>query len=115
MSGGFNVYPAEVEAVLRLHPAVGQVAVVGVPDRRMGEVGLALVVPADGRTPARRRCLDRRELLDWARERMANYKVPRAGAGGRRPAGQRQRQGAQARAAGAVRTGGMRPTADHRA
>ena len=48
VSGGFNVYPAEVEAVLRLHPAVGQVAVIGVPDRRMGEVGLALVVPAAG-------------------------------------------------------------------
>ena len=46
VSGGFNVYPAEVEAVLRLHPAVGQVAVVGVPDRRLGEVGLAVVVPA---------------------------------------------------------------------
>ena len=47
VSGGFNVYPAEIEAVLRRHPAVGQVAVIGVPDRRMGEVGLALVVPAD--------------------------------------------------------------------
>ena len=55
VSGGFNVYPAEVEAVLRQHPAVGQVAVVGVPDRRMGEVGLALVVPAgDRRTRCRR-------------------------------------------------------------
>ena len=83
VSGGFNVYPAEVEAVLRLHPAVGQVAVVGVPDRRLGEVGLALVVPADGVAP------DGfapdtpdvpdlgRELLEWTRERMANYKVPR--------------------------------------
>ena len=48
VSGGFNVYPAEVEAVLRLHPAVAQVAVVGVPDRRLGEVGLAVVVPAEG-------------------------------------------------------------------
>ena len=48
VSGGFNVYPAEVEAVLRRHPAVGQVAVVGVPDHRMGEVGLAVVVPAAG-------------------------------------------------------------------
>ncbi len=46
VSGGFNVYPAEVEAVLRQHPSVGQVAVIGVPDRRMGEVGLALVVPS---------------------------------------------------------------------
>ena len=39
VSGGFNVYPAEIEAVLRLHPGVAQVAVIGVPDRRMGEVG----------------------------------------------------------------------------
>ena len=53
VSGGFNVYPAEVEAVLRGHPAVGQVAVIGVPDRRMGEVGLALVVPATGRGAGR--------------------------------------------------------------
>ena len=72
VSGGFNVYPAEVEAVLRLHPAVGQVAVVGVPDRRLGEVGLALVVPAAaggaGAVEA--------ELTGWARERLANYKVP---------------------------------------
>ena len=75
VSGGFNVYPAEVEAVLRRHPGVGQVAVVGVPDRRMGEVGLALVVPA-GRRPTRR--TSRPSCSDWAREQMANYKVPRA-------------------------------------
>jgi HIP---CoA ligase len=69
--GGFNVYPAEVEAVLRLHPSVEQVAVVGIPDRRMGEVGLALVVAAgdapDGLED---------ELVVWARQRVANYKVP---------------------------------------
>jgi acyl-CoA synthetase (AMP-forming)/AMP-acid ligase II len=73
VSGGFNVYPAEVEAVLRLHPAVGQVAVVGLPDRRMGEVGLALVVPAAGIGPG----TVEDELGRWARERLANYKVPR--------------------------------------
>ena len=55
VSGGFNVYPAEVEAVLRLHPAVAQVAVVGVPDRRLGEVGLAVVVPAADADPRRPR------------------------------------------------------------
>ena len=44
--GGFNAYPAEIEAILRGHEAVGQVAVVGVPDERMGEVGCAYVVPA---------------------------------------------------------------------
>ncbi len=74
VSGGFNVYPAEVEAVLRLHPAVGQVAVVGVPDRRMGEVGLALVVPAAGGPGAAE--VAGSELVDWTKERLANYKVP---------------------------------------
>ena len=44
--GGFNAYPAEIEAILRGHAGVGQVAVVGVPDDRMGEVGCAYVVPA---------------------------------------------------------------------
>ena len=73
VSGGFNVYPAEVEAVLRTHPAVGQVAVIGIPDRRMGEVGLALVVPpADGVPPG-----VEDDVAAWARERLANYKVPR--------------------------------------
>ncbi len=73
VSGGFNVYPAEVEAVLRGHPAVGQVAVIGIPDRRMGEVGLALVVPA-----ADAGSVGEDELTAWARERLANYKVPRS-------------------------------------
>ncbi len=69
--GGFNVYPAEVENVLLTHPAVGQVAVIGVPDERMGEVGMAWIVPAAGHTP------DADEIIAWCRERMANYKVPR--------------------------------------
>ena len=54
--GGFNAYPAEIEAILRGHGAVAQVAVVGVPDERMGEVGCAYVVPTGdgaGRTPLR--------------------------------------------------------------
>ncbi len=74
VSGGFNVYPAEVEAVLRSHPSVAQVAVIGVPDRRMGEVGVALVVPVPGTEPAGLE----EALAAWARERLANYKVPRA-------------------------------------
>jgi len=73
VSGGFNVYPAEVESVIRGHPAVGQVAVIGVPDRRMGEVGLALVVPTAGSTGE-----DGDRLIEWAREHLANYKVPRS-------------------------------------
>jgi len=72
VSGGFNVYPAEVEAVLRRHPSVGQVAVIGLPDRRMGEMGLALVVPADGAAPGLEE-----DLAAWARQHLANYKVPR--------------------------------------
>jgi acyl-CoA synthetase (AMP-forming)/AMP-acid ligase II len=74
VSGGFNVYPAEVEAVLRGHPTVAQVAVIGVPDRRMGEVGVALVIPVAGTEPAGLE----EALAAWARERLANYKVPGA-------------------------------------
>jgi acyl-CoA synthetase (AMP-forming)/AMP-acid ligase II len=78
--GGFNAYPAEIEALLRGHPGVGQVAVIGVPDERMGEVGCAYVVPAAGPTvlvdPAASEAFGH-SLLDWARGAMANYKVPR--------------------------------------
>jgi acyl-CoA synthetase (AMP-forming)/AMP-acid ligase II len=73
VSGGFNVYPAEVEGVLRQHPAVAQVTVFGVPDHRMGEVGMALVVPAEGADPATLES----ELVAFAKERLANFKVPR--------------------------------------
>ncbi len=69
--GGFNVYPAEVENSLLEHPDVARVAVVGVPDERMGEVGMAFVVPGDGATPSAS------ALIEWARGRMANYKAPR--------------------------------------
>ena len=69
--GGFNVYPAEVENALLAHEAIGQVAVVGVPDARMGEVPVACVVPAPGHA------IDAAAIVAWARERLANYKVPR--------------------------------------
>jgi acyl-CoA synthetase (AMP-forming)/AMP-acid ligase II len=69
--GGFNVYPAEVENTLLAHDAIGQVAVIGVPDARMGEVAAAYVVPAPGRS------IDPDAIIGWARERLANYKVPR--------------------------------------
>jgi acyl-CoA synthetase (AMP-forming)/AMP-acid ligase II len=69
--GGFNVYPAEVENALLAHEAIGQVAIVGAPDRRMGEVAVAYVVAAPGRT------VDPDAIIGWARERLANYKVPR--------------------------------------
>ena len=70
--GGFNCYPAEIEARLREHPAVAQVAVVGRPDDRMGEVGHAFVVSAAGAAQ------DGPALIAWCRQVMANYKVPRA-------------------------------------
>ncbi|MCY1388955.1 3-[(3aS,4S,7aS)-7a-methyl-1,5-dioxo-octahydro-1H-inden-4-yl]propanoyl:CoA ligase [compost metagenome] len=69
--GGFNCYPAEIEAALIEHPAIAQVAVIGVADERMGEVGCACVVLRHGQQ------LDEPGLIAWARERMANYKVPR--------------------------------------
>jgi acyl-CoA synthetase (AMP-forming)/AMP-acid ligase II len=72
ISGGFNVYPAEVEKLLAEHPAIGMVAVVGVPDERLGEVGKAFVVlrPGTSTTEA--------DLIAWSRANMANYKVPRS-------------------------------------
>lgn len=72
ISGGFNVYPAEVEKLLAEHPAVGMAAVVGVPDERLGEVGRAYVVPRPGAVATEA------ELIAWSRENMANYKVPRS-------------------------------------
>ena len=71
ISGGFNVYPAEVEKLLAAHPAIGMVAVIGVPDERMGEVGKAFIVLRLGAQ------VEAGELLGWARENIANYKVPR--------------------------------------
>lgn len=70
--GGFNCYPAEIEARLLEHPDIARVAVVGRPDERMGEVGHAVVVARPG--AAR----DDKALLAWCREEMANYKVPRS-------------------------------------
>ncbi len=69
--GGFNAYPAEIEALLAEHPTVGEVAVIGVPDERLGEVGAAFVVAAANCTP------EPEELVVWTRERLANFKVPR--------------------------------------
>lgn len=70
ISGGENVYPAEVEGVLFEHPAVAEAAVVGVPDQRWGEVGRAFVVPRPGAavTPG--------DLRDFLLTRLAKYKIP---------------------------------------
>jgi len=67
--GGFNAYPAEIEGVLLGHPDVAQVAVVGIPDERMGEVGVAFVVPRTGTT------VDEAAVLAWAHERLAKFKL----------------------------------------
>lgn len=69
--GGFNAYPAEIEGTLLQHPAIAQVAVVGIPDARQGEVGCAFVVLRTAQQ------IDPESLIAWSRERMANYKVPR--------------------------------------
>jgi acyl-CoA synthetase (AMP-forming)/AMP-acid ligase II len=68
--GGFNAYPAEIESMLLEHPAVREAAVIGVADERLGQVGMAFIVPC-GAAPSPD------EVIAWCRERMANYKVPR--------------------------------------
>ncbi|MEV6177923.1 FadD3 family acyl-CoA ligase [Streptomyces sp. NPDC052015] len=70
--GGFNAYPAEIEQLLGLHPDVADVAVIGVPDARLGEVGKAYVVRRAGSV------VTADDLIAWSRREMANYKVPRA-------------------------------------
>ncbi len=72
ISGGVNVYPAEIEGELLLHPKVQDAAVVGVPHPTWGEMGVAFVVPRPGES------LDAEELLAFAAGRLARYKLPRA-------------------------------------
>ncbi|MFB9126960.1 fatty acid--CoA ligase family protein [Paraburkholderia dipogonis] len=69
--GGFNCYPAEIERLFSGHPSIAQVALVGVPDARLGEVGHAYIVLRSGAHASVG------ELTEWARQNMANYKVPR--------------------------------------
>lgn len=70
--GGFNCYPAEIENLLLRHPKIAEVAVVGVADARLGEVGCAFVVARPSQV------LDTEELGAWCRQHMANYKAPKA-------------------------------------
>jgi len=72
VSGGENVWPAEVERVLHEHPAILEAAVVGRPDPRWGEVGAAFVVPRPGH------CIETESLPHWCRARLAGYKVPKS-------------------------------------
>ncbi|GAA5613607.1 fatty acid--CoA ligase family protein [Streptomyces platensis] len=69
--GGFNAYPAEIEQLLGRHPDIAEVAVVGIPDPRLGEVGKAYAVRRAGSL------LTADDLIAWSRREMANYKVPR--------------------------------------
>jgi acyl-CoA synthetase (AMP-forming)/AMP-acid ligase II len=70
--GGFNAYPAEIENRLLLHPDIIQAAVIGIPDARLGEVGMAFVVVRPDHE------LTADDIIRWSRDQMANYKVPRA-------------------------------------
>ncbi|WP_406304405.1 FadD3 family acyl-CoA ligase [Streptomyces sp. NBC_00885] len=69
--GGFNAYPAEIEQLLGLHPDIADIAVIGIPDARLGEVGKAYAVRRRGAT------VTADDLIAWSRREMANYKVPR--------------------------------------
>ena len=77
ISGGENVYPAEVEAALRHHPAVSEAAVIGLPDERWGEAVHAVVVLRAGHADSDRTAL-RDELVAWCRQQLAGYKCPRS-------------------------------------
>jgi len=72
ISGGFNVYPREVEEVLATHPGVAEVAVLGLPDPDFGEQVVAVVVPAAGQSPPQAQA-----LVDWCKDRLASFKKPR--------------------------------------
>ncbi len=69
--GGFNAYPAEIENALLRHPDIQAAAVIGIPDERLGEVGMAFVVARDGAD------VSPEAVIAWSRDQMANYKVPR--------------------------------------
>jgi fatty-acyl-CoA synthase len=72
ISGGENVYPAEVESAIFGHPAVQEVAVIGIPDAKWGETVKAVVVPKPGMS------VDEGDIIAWARERIAAFKAPRS-------------------------------------
>ena len=72
ISGGENVYPAEVESAIFGHPAVQEVAVIGIPDQKWGETVKAVVVPKPGMS------IEEADIIAWARDRIAAFKAPRS-------------------------------------
>jgi long-chain acyl-CoA synthetase len=74
ISGGVNIYPAEIESVLCGHPKVGDVAVFGIPDDDWGEQVKAVIEPATGAEPGP--ALEQ-EILTWAKQHLAAFKCPR--------------------------------------
>jgi fatty-acyl-CoA synthase len=70
-SGGENVYPAQVEKILADHPKISDVAIIGVPDQRWGETGMAFIVPKEGEA------LTEAEVLDFLKGKVSRYKFPR--------------------------------------
>jgi long-chain acyl-CoA synthetase len=75
ISGGVNIFPAEAEAALLSHPAVGDVAVIGIPDEEWGEQVKAVVEPAAGVVPSPDL---EQELIEFCRSRLAHYKCPKS-------------------------------------
>lgn len=71
ISGGSNIYPREIEEKVLTHPAISEIAIVGVPDKTWGEVGIAVCVLAEGQA------VEEGELMAWMGERLARYKLPR--------------------------------------
>jgi acyl-CoA synthetase (AMP-forming)/AMP-acid ligase II len=72
VSGGENIYPAEVESAIYGHPDVAEVAVIAVPDEKWGEAVKAIIVPQQGARP------DAQAILDFTRKRIAGYKLPKS-------------------------------------
>ncbi len=69
--GGFNTYPAEIEEFLHTHPKIQDVSVIGVPDKRLGEVAMAYIIPKEGSDPTAE------EIIGFCKGKLANFKMPK--------------------------------------